>query len=125
MKPGESMKEIYDYPTTGSSLVDSVLKYVAENFTADVKLSSVASMKSVSPEHLSRTFKSFVGVGFNEYVNLCRLRLAKEMIVTERSKTVSEIAFECGFNDGNYFSYKFKKLYGISPTKARKEAVSN
>ena len=86
---------------------------------SDIKLSSVAKMKSVSPEHLSRTFKSCTGLGFNEYVTLLRLKKAEEMIKTEPDKTISDIAYECGFNDGNYFSYKFKKMYGISPIKAR------
>ena len=104
---------------TGNSLVDSTVKYMRENFTGDIKLSDLARMRSVSPEHLSRTFKSFVGIGFSEYLTLLRLNLAKEMIKNEPKKTISEIAYECGFNDGNYFSFRFKKMYGISPSKLR------
>ncbi|MBQ7326230.1 MAG: helix-turn-helix transcriptional regulator [Clostridia bacterium] len=105
--------------TTGNELIDSIVKYIKHNYMSDIKLSSVAKMKSVSPEHLSRTFKSCTGLGFNEYVTLLRLKKAEEMIKTEPDKTISDIAYECGFNDGNYFSYKFKKMYGISPIKAR------
>lgn len=105
--------------TTGNTLIDSIVKYIGENYTSDIKLSTVAKLKSVSPEHLSRTFKACIGNGFNEYVTLLRLRRAEEMIKSEPNKTISEIAYECGFNDGNYFSYKFKKMYGISPIKAR------
>jgi AraC-like DNA-binding protein len=106
---------------TGNELIDSVVKYIKENFTSDIKLSTVAKLKSVSPEHLSRTFKACIGNGFNEYVTLLRLRRAEKMIKNEPNKTISEIAYECGFNDGNYFSYKFKKMYGISPIKAREK----
>ncbi len=105
--------------TTGNELIDSIVKYIKQNYMSDIKLSSVAKMKSVSPEHLSRTFKSCTGLGFNEYVTLLRLKKAEEMIKTEPDKTISDIAYESGFNDGNYFSYKFKKMYGISPIKAR------
>ena len=105
--------------TTGNELIDSVVKYIKKNYMSDIKLSAVAKMKSVSAEHLSRTFKSCTGFGFNEYVTLLRLRKAEEMIRNEPDKTISEIAYECGFNDGNYFSYKFKKIYGISPIKLR------
>ena len=105
--------------TTGNELIDSIVKYIKQNYMSDIKLSGVAKMKSVSPEHLSRTFKSCTGFGFNEYITLLRLRKAEEMIMCEPNKTISEIAYECGFNDGNYFSYKFKKMYGISPIKAR------
>lgn len=105
--------------TTGNELIDSVVKYIKQNYMSDIKLSAVAKMKSVSAEHLSRTFKSCTGFGFNEYVTLLRLRKAEEMIRNDTDKTISEIAFECGFNDGNYFSYKFKKIYGVSPIKLR------
>lgn len=104
---------------TGNDLVDSVVKYIKQNYMSDLKLSAVAKMKSVSAEHLSRTFKACTGFGFNEYVTVLRLRKAEEMIKNNPSKTISEIAYECGFNDGNYFSFKFKKMYGISPIKAR------
>ena len=105
--------------TTGNELVDGIVRYIKQNYMTDIKLSTVAKMKSVSPEHLSRTFKSSTGFGFNEYVTLLRLRKAEELIKTQPNMTISEIAYECGFNDGNYFSYKFKKMYGISPMKAR------
>ncbi|MBR5143852.1 MAG: AraC family transcriptional regulator [Clostridia bacterium] len=105
--------------TTGNDLIDSIVKYIKQNYMNDIKLSSVAKMKCVSAEHLSRTFKSCTGFGFNEYVTLLRLRKAEEMIHNEPHKTISDIAYECGFNDGNYFSYKFKKMYGISPIKLR------
>ena len=105
--------------TTGNELIDGIVKYIKQNYMSDIKLSGVARMKSVSPEHLSRTFKTCTGFGFNEYVTLLRLRKAEEMIKCEPNMTISEIAYECGFNDGNYFSYKFKKLYGVSPIKIR------
>lgn len=116
------MEEKYNYQnerTTGNYLIDSTVKYMRENFTGDIKLSALARMRSVSPEHLSRTFKSCVGIGFSEYLTLLRLEHAKEMIKNEPNKTISEIAYECGFNDGNYFSYRFKKMYGVSPSKLR------
>ena len=105
--------------TTGNELVDNIVGYIKQNYMNDIRLSTVAKMKSVSPEHLSRTFKFCTGLGFNEYVTLLRLKKAESMIKKEPDMTISEIAYECGFNDGNYFSYKFKKMYGISPIKLR------
>ena len=105
--------------TTGNELIDIIVNYIKQNYMNDIKLSTVAKMKSISQEHLSRTFKSYTGFGFNEYVTLLRLRKAEEMIKNEPNKTISEISYECGFNDGNYFSYKFKKMYGVSPIKLR------
>lgn len=38
----------------------------------------------------------------------------------ETNKSITDIAFECGFNDSNYFGDSFRKIKGISPRKYRK-----
>ena len=42
------------------------------------------------------------------------------LLKLEEKKSVSEIAFSCGFNDSNYFSHKFKTVYGLSPLQFQK-----
>ena len=102
-----------------SGIVNQVLKYIQNNYMNDVKLSVVAKQFSVSSEHLSRVFKGETGFGFKEYLTILRLQKAEDMLKNEPGRAVSEVAYACGFNDGNYFSYKFKETYGVSPTKAR------
>ena len=102
-----------------SSLVTQTLKYIQHNYMNEVKLSSVAKMSSVSAEHLSRVFKKETGFGFNEYLTILRLQKAEFMLRNEPGRAVCEVAYACGFNDGNYFSYKFKEAYGVSPTKIK------
>ena len=86
----------------------------------EITLSEVAGLNAVSAEHLSRIFKKELGVGFNEYINNVRLQKAEFMLRNEAGKSVSEIAFACGFNDSNYFSFRFKRAYGFSPVSLRK-----
>lgn len=102
-----------------SNLVTQALKYIQNNYMNDVKLSSVAKMTSVSAEHLSRVFKKETGFGFNEYLTIIRLQKAEFMLRNEPGRAVCEVAYACGFNDGNYFSYKFKEAYGVPPTKIK------
>ena len=45
---------------------------------------------------------------------------AKELLITGHY-TVSEIAYECGFENVYYFSNVFKKIVGVSPTAYRKK----
>ena len=106
--------------TPKKSLIEEVIKFIRENFSGAISLSEAAEQFCVSPEHLSRSFKKQTGFGFNEYVNLIRLREAEFMLKSEKSKSILEIAFLCGFNDSNYFSAKFRKLYGITPSDLRK-----
>lgn len=102
-----------------SDLVSQTLKYIQQNYMNEVKLSAVAKNASVSAEHLSRIFKKETGFGFNEYLTILRLQKAEFMLRNEPGRAVCEVAYACGFNDGNYFSYKFKEAYGVSPTKIK------
>lgn len=104
---------------TSSTLIESAIRYIQHNYMHDITLSHIAKHSSVSPEHFSRIFKKNTGFGFNEYITLLRLQRAEYMLKHEPGKPISEIAYDCGFNDGNYFSYKFKQKYGIPPTHAR------
>ena len=105
----------------GSNLITMVQEYVQNNYMNEVKLSSLAEMFCVSQEHLSRVFKQETGIGFKDYLMKYRLKKAEEMLRHETGRAVSEVAYACGFNDGNYFSYTFKKAYGISPTQIRRK----
>lgn len=109
----------HEEETEESSLVAHALKYIQNNYMNEVKLSAVAQMSSVSAEHLSRLFKKETGFGFNEYLTIIRLQKAEFMLRNEPGRAVCEVAYACGFNDGNYFSYKFKEAYGVSPTKIK------
>ncbi len=102
-----------------SNLITKVLEYIQNNYMNEIKLSSVAKLFSVSQEHLSRMFKQETGFGFKHYLINIRLQNAKDMLQNEPGKAVSEVAYACGFNDGNYFSYIFKKAFGVSPTQVK------
>ncbi len=107
-----------------NNLVSKALAYLQQNYMNEVKLSSVAKAFSVSSEHLSRVFKKETGIGFNEYLTLFRLQKAEFILRTSPNKAISEVAYTCGFNDGNYFSYKFKEVYGVSPIKLKGKPVN-
>ncbi len=100
-----------------SDFVAKSIKAISEDYQSDITLSSLADTFSISPEHLSRTFKKETGFGINEYLTLIRLRKAEQLLLEDNSQSISQIAYDCGFNDSNYFSNKFKKTYGISPLK--------
>ena len=114
-------KNEHEKVSSGSDFITTVKEYIQNNYMNDVRLSSIAEMLSVSQEHLSRVFKHETGIGFKEYLVRFRLQKAEDMLKHETGRAVSEVAYACGFNDGNYFSYIFKKMYGISPTQVRRK----
>ena len=56
---------------------------------------------------------------------LLRVRLCRAMrMLKETDKTVTEIAFACGFNDSNYFTSRFHREIGTTPLKYRRNDES-
>jgi len=106
--------------STRNLIIERTIEYMKENFQSDITLSDAARLASVSPEHLSRSFKRVTGFGFSEYLNQLRLRRAEYLLKNEPGRSVCEIAYACGFNDSNYFSSKFKSFFGISPNAYKK-----
>lgn len=94
-------------------------KYIYQNFASPLSLEEVASVAGLSPTYFSRKFKQITGIGFKEYVNFVRMKNATlELLSTDHS--ITEIALNNGYTDGNYFKDSFKKVHGCSPREYRK-----
>ena len=103
-----------------SSFIEEAVRYVQNNYQNSICLDDIAKSCGVSKVHLSRRFKEKIGIGLNEYIAIYRLKTAKELLLTRDKMNISEVAFDCGFNDSNYFSWLFKKTYGVTPSQYRK-----
>ncbi len=104
----------------GKEPVEQTLAYISENYMTEITLPRLAAMHGITPGHLSRTFKKETGYGISEYLTLVRLRKAEFMLKNEPGRTISEIAYACGWSDSNYFSDRFKRAYGFPPSHLRK-----
>lgn len=105
---------------TTSPFIEQAVAYIRVNYMDRFTLTDVAKYCAVSPEHLSRVFKKETGFGFNEYLNLYRLRKAEALLKSGQAQSISQVALLCGFNDSNYFSGAYKKMFGISPSQVKK-----
>lgn len=109
----------YEGVKTLNENVEAAKKYINDNYQSEITLKGISKIIGVSAEHLSRLFRAETGFGFCEYVNIVRLDKARALLLG-KNKSVAEVAYECGFNDSNYFSVKFKSLYGVSPKDYKK-----
>lgn len=103
-----------------SPIVERAVEYIHSHYAETVSLQAAAEHCYVSREHLSRIFKKETGFGFNEYLNIYRLKIANAQLQKDPKRQISLVALSCGFNDSNYFTKQYKKIYGITPTKERK-----
>ncbi len=94
--------------------------YINKNFNKSISASECASHVHMSYTYFSRLFKSVLQKSFTRYLTEVRINHAEEEICTT-DKSITEICFDCGFNDTSYFIKKFKELRGISPHQYRKD----
>lgn len=102
---------------TTKSFVTKAVEYVKDNF-ADKELSidTVCSFLNVSAAYFSTVFKKETGKTFINYLTDYRMEQAVELLLSRDEKTYV-IAEKVGYSDPNYFSYVFKKQFGMSPSK--------
>ncbi len=111
--------EADDVPPT-DDFIKTVINYVKNNYKGSLSLEDIAKECGVSKVHLSRKFKKKMEVGLSEYISIYRMKKAKELLLFQEKMSICDIAYECGFNDSNYFSWLFKKTYGVTPSEYRK-----
>lgn len=101
-------------------LIEKAVVFINENYTdLNMSLETVAEHLHLSQEYLSRQFKKEMGETFIHYLTDVRLQEAKRLIEDTNCKNF-EVAEIVGYNEPNYFSYSFKKHFGISPSQYRK-----
>ncbi len=80
-----------------------------------LKLDDLAFFTGLSLSTFKRKFKSIFGKSPKHYINSKKLERAKFLLETSELR-ISEIAYECGYNDVAYFSRTFQSEFDISPS---------
>lgn len=106
---------------SAARLTERARAYIEEHYKENnLSADSLCRCLNVSAAYFSTIFKREVGMSFVAYLTKIRLEHALELLRTTEDKTYI-IASRVGYMEPNYFSYVFKKQYGISPSKYRAE----
>lgn len=97
----------------------TVLNYIRKNYASNLTLSDLADILNLSPEHFCRLFHSITGKSPIDYLNYYRIECACELLSSSQ-KSITEVAYSCGFNDLSYFNRIFKKYKRITPGRYQK-----
>lgn len=101
-------------------LMEKAKEYVKENYSDyEMSVEKVCSQLHVSPTYFSTIFKRETDMSFVNYLTSVRLEEAVRLLNTTDDKTYI-IATKVGYPEANYFSYVFKRKFGVSPSKYRK-----
>jgi len=100
--------------------IKAVYDYVRENFQSHIAVSDVAHLISMTEPSFCRYFKKQTDSTFTQFVNEFRVIHACKLL-SETSRSIADICFECGFNNFSHFNNKFKSITSKSPREYRDE----
>lgn len=109
--------------TTRNEMIDELLKYIEINFGSSLSLEFLAAYVHLSPEYLSRYFRSNTGVKLSDYITNIRIEKAKYRLRTT-AWNISDISEYCGYGSVSNFQKAFKKAVGMTAEEYRRTSVA-
>lgn len=100
--------------------IQKIQNYIYHNYNQPITLALLADFLSMSQQYLSKYFKNYFHVKFNEYLNNLRIQHAlRDLCYTNDS--ITDIALRHGFFNTTTFNKLFRSAYQISPRDYRKK----
>jgi AraC-like DNA-binding protein len=100
--------------------ISSLIKYVEKNYRRNLTMKDLTGFFNISESTILRAFKHSTGYSPLEFQMRQRIFAAiNELVSTNRD--ITQIAYDMGFNDSNYFSRCFKKFTNLTPTEYRRQ----
>jgi AraC-like DNA-binding protein len=101
-----------------SRRIDKAFEYMNQNFQKNITLPEIARLVNMTDVSFSRFFKTRTGITFIDSLLELRLGNASRLLI-DTTQSVSEVAYNCGFNNISNFNRLFKKKKGCTPKEFR------
>ncbi|MCC2127077.1 MAG: response regulator [Lachnospiraceae bacterium] len=113
----------FERQDTTKVFVQNAVEYVKEHYAdQDLSVEVICKKLNVSSAYFSTIFKKETGKTFVRFLTDYRMEQAVSLLMTGNDKTYM-IAEKVGYAEPNYFSYVFKKQYGMSPSKYKADRL--
>ncbi len=110
------------FKTTNLELIRNILLYINTNYTMDLKIKDISTKFGYNNAYISSCFKSYIGCGFNHYLNSVRLNHSI-LLMQDKDISLTNIAFESGFNNYRTFNKAFYLTYKTTPTEYKNSHI--
>ena len=102
----------------GENMISNILRYIDENLTKDISAENIAKYMNISSSTLSHIFKKHLGISLHQYIIQKRLITAQRLISEGGNPTT--VCIDCGYGDYSSFYKAYVKMFGSSPSDAKK-----
>jgi len=96
--------------------LEQIKKYLNKHMKDEITLQKVCKNFSVSQTCISRIFRKYENISFNNYLTNIRIEKAKEYMERDKNFFVKDIASAVGYKDQFYFSRIFRSITGVCPS---------
>tara|TARA_Y100000782_G_scaffold31883_1_gene35357 strand:- start:48109 stop:49059 length:951 start_codon:yes stop_codon:yes gene_type:complete len=107
-----------------SRRINRAMQYIVDHLDNPPSLDDVARFSYFSPFHFHRIFHAIVGETVNDFMMRKRMELAVCRLLSQREKSITEVANIGGFSSSANFSKAFKLYFGITPSQLRSPSSS-
>ncbi len=104
--------------STDHATLRTILEFCATHYTEDLSLDFVANSLHLSRCYISHLFSKKLSLGFNDYINMFRVREACHLLLNTDRK-IADISEEVGFGSIRSFNRAFLKLIDLTPAQYR------
>ncbi|SDS45732.1 transcriptional regulator, AraC family [Polaribacter sp. KT25b] len=103
-----------------SNKIEVIYNHINNHFREHISLDEVSELVSMTVPAFCRYFKKSTGKTFTKLVNEYRVVHATKLLA-ESNSSITDVSFECGFNNFSHFNKLFKNFTGKSASKYRSE----
>lgn len=107
-----------------SRRLEKVFEFMNNNYHKEISLKDVAALVNMTEESFSRFIKKRTGNTFINSLNEIRLGHASRMLI-DTTHSISEVSYQCGFNNISNFNRLFKKKKNCTPKEFRENYSGN
>jgi AraC-like DNA-binding protein len=100
--------------------INKIYEYVFRNIQTGIKLKEASSLVYMEPGSFCRYFKKKTNKTFMDYVKSVRIGIAAKLLA-ETDKQITQICYECGYNNLANFNHYFKTIMKKTPSEYRKD----
>lgn len=108
-----------DTATVHNSALIKAIDYINLHFLETIGMDELCDECKVTKQHLCLLFRTSLQMRPMEYITKKKLQYSKELLINS-TRTIEDIAYECGFCTPSYYCKMFKRYEGISPTQFKR-----